>query len=115
MAENEARGRGICKTVQELPSKQDLNPQTQGTMGITTTAEHPFEKCYFDVVGPISVTMEGNKHILTFQDDLSKYVVAVPMGKGAETVARAFVEKIVLTYGRHASNPANGSRCQLCQ
>jgi transposase InsO family protein len=35
-----------------------------------------------------------------FQDDLSKYVVAVPIGKqDAETVARVFVEKIVLTYG----------------
>jgi len=25
------------------------------------------------------VTLEGNKYILTFQDDLSKYVVAVPI------------------------------------
>jgi len=44
--------------------------------------------------------MQGNKYILTFQDDLSKYVVAVAIEKqDAETVARAFVEKIVLLYG----------------
>jgi hypothetical protein len=69
-------------------------------MQITTTAEHPFEKCYLDIVGPLPVTLKGNKYILTFQDDLSKYVVAVPLEKqDAETVASAFVEKIVLLYG----------------
>ena len=69
-------------------------------MEINTTAERPFEKCYLDVVGPLPVTLEGNKYILTFQDYLSKYVAAVPIEKqDAETVARAFVEKIVLTYG----------------
>jgi hypothetical protein len=69
-------------------------------MEITTTAECPYEKCYLDVVGPLLVTLEGNKYILTFQDDFSKYVVAVPIEKqDTEMVARAFVEKIVLTYG----------------
>jgi len=44
--------------------------------------------------------VSGNKYVLTFQDDLSKYVVAVPMARqDAETVARAFVERIVLQYG----------------
>ena len=44
--------------------------------------------------------LEGNKYIMTFQNDLSKHVVAVPIGQqDAETVTRAFVEKIVLTYG----------------
>jgi len=69
-------------------------------MEINTTAERPFEKCYLDVVGPFPVTLEGNKCILTFRDDLSKYVVAAPIGKqDAEPLARAFVEKTVLTYG----------------
>jgi transposase InsO family protein len=52
------------------------------------------------MVGPLPVPQGSNKYILTFQDDLSKYVVAVPIRQqDAETVARAFVEKIVLTYG----------------
>jgi len=42
----------------------------------------------------------GNKYVLTFQDNLSKYVVAVHIvQQDAKTVATAFVEKIVLTYG----------------
>ena len=77
-----------------------LTPKHKAPMEITTTAECPYEKCYLDVVGPLLVTLEGNKYILTFQDDFSKYVVAVPIEKqDTEMVARAFVEKIVLTYG----------------
>ena len=69
-------------------------------MEIKTTAERAFEKCYLDVVGLLPVTLEINKYILTLRYDLSKYVVAVPIEKqDAETVARAFVGKIVLTYG----------------
>jgi hypothetical protein len=52
------------------------------------------------MVGPLPVTQGGNKYALNFQDDLSKYVVAVPIAQqDAETIARVFVEKIVLTYG----------------
>jgi len=52
------------------------------------------------MVGPLPVTVQGNRHILTFQDDLRKYVVAVPVEKqDAETKARAIVERIVLLYG----------------
>jgi transposase InsO family protein len=77
-----------------------LAPKHKAPMEITTTAESHFEKCYLDVVGPLPVTQENNKYILTFQDDLSKYVVAVPIGQQeVETVARAFVEKIVLRSG----------------
>ena len=69
-------------------------------MEITTTAEHPSEKCYLDVAGLLPMTQENNRYILTFQDDLSKYVVAVPIGQqDAETVPRVFMEKIVLKYG----------------
>jgi transposase InsO family protein len=65
-----------------------------------TTAERAFEKCSLDVDGPLPVTQGGNRYVLTFQDDLSKYVVGIPIGQqDAETVARAFVEKIVLVYG----------------
>jgi len=87
----------LCRSFQV---NQILTPKHKARKEITTTAERPFEKCYLDVVGPLRVTLEGNKYIMTFQDDLSKYAVTVPIGKqGAETIARAFVEKTVLTYG----------------
>jgi hypothetical protein len=86
-----------CKSCQVNKS---LTPRHKAPMEITSTAEHPFEKCYLDIVGPLPVTQGDSKYILTFQDDLTKYVVAIPIvQQDAETVARAFVEKIVLTYG----------------
>ena len=91
-----------CKSCQV---NKILTPKHKAQMEITTTADHPFENCYLDVVGPLPVTPEGNKYILTFQDDLSKYVVAVPIGKqNAKTEARAFVEKIVLTFKRRVKS-----------
>jgi hypothetical protein len=45
-------------------------------MEITSTAEHPFERCALDIVDPLTETTSRNKYILTFQDDLSKFLVA---------------------------------------
>lgn len=43
---------------------------------------------------------KGNRYILTFQDDLTKFVVAEPIPmQDAETAARAFVRNIVLKFG----------------
>jgi len=72
-------------------------------MEITTTARHPFEKCALDIIGPMTEIMSGNKYILTFQDDLSKFIVAIPIPQqDAETIAKEFVLNIVLKFGAPA-------------
>ena len=49
---------------------------------------------------PLPPSAKGNRYILTFQDDLSKYVVATPINQqDDETVARAFVSQVILQYG----------------
>jgi len=48
-----------------------LTPKRKAPMEITTTAKHPFDKCYLDTVVPLPVTQGNNKYILTFQDHLS--------------------------------------------
>ena len=54
-------------------------------------------------MGPLTESTSGNKYILTFQDDLSKYLAAIPIPQqDAETVARAFVLNIVLKFGAPA-------------
>jgi hypothetical protein len=55
----------------------------------TTTARQPFEKCCLDKVGPLTETQAGNKYILTFQDELSTFLVAILVPRhDAETVAK---------------------------
>jgi len=86
-----------CKSCQV---NKTLKPKRKAPMEITSTANHPFDKCYLDIVGPLPPSAAGNRYILTFQDDLSKYVVATPISKqDAETVARVFVSQVVLKYG----------------
>jgi hypothetical protein len=58
--------------------KKLLRPQSKAPMEITSTAKHPFEKCAGDIVGPLTETNSGNKYFFTFQDDLSKFLVAIP-------------------------------------
>jgi len=69
-------------------------------MEITTTARHLFERCALDIVGPMTETMSRNHYILTCQDDLSKFLIAIPIPQqDAETVAREFVMNVVLKFG----------------
>jgi hypothetical protein len=51
-------------------------------------------------VGPLPVTDEGYKYILTCQDNLSKYLLAIPMMvQTAEEVSLTFLRYVVLHYG----------------
>jgi len=52
------------------------------------------------IVGPITQTSEGNKYLLTLQNELSKYTMAVTIQQqDAMTLARIFVEQIILKIG----------------
>lgn len=85
----------------ELCKKNKYLRRTKMPMEVTTTAKKPFERIALDIVGPLPETMSGNKYLLTFQDDLTKYVEAMPLAnQEADTVARAFVKHIIL---RHSS------------
>lgn len=73
---------------------------TKMPLTITTTARKPFEKVFLDIQGPLPVTELRNRYILTFEDDLTRYCLAVPIeNQEAVTVARAFVTNIVCHYG----------------
>ena len=98
--------RGITRDVEEYISKCEfcqknkLSRKTKMPLIITDTPERPFEKCALDMVGPLPVTINGNKYILTFQDHLTKFSKAIPVeNQEASTVAKAFVTKIVVEYG----------------
>jgi len=84
----------ICQKVKITQHKVKMPQQ------IITTPDVVWEKCCMDIVGPLTVTTECHKYILTFQDELSKYTLAVPIPRqDAETVAKIFVEEIILKFG----------------
>ena len=67
-----------CKSCQV---NKMLKPKRKAPTEITSTANYPFDKCFLDIVGPLPPSAMGNRYILTFQDDLSKYVVATPISQ----------------------------------
>jgi len=82
-----------CKSCQ---LNKNSSPRCKAPMKITTIARQPFERCALDIVGPTGVTNKGNRYILIFQDNLTKFMAAIPIPtQDAETVAREFVQNIV--------------------
>ena len=91
---------GYVKKCHSCQENKTLGPRHKAPMEITTTARRPFERCAIDIVGPTTGTSKGNRYILTFQDDLTKFIVAEPIqSQDAETVAREFVRSIILKFG----------------
>lgn len=66
----------------------------------TTTPCKPFEIISVDTIGPFLKTNYNNRYAVTIQCDFTKYVTVIPIiNKEASTVAKAVVEKFMLTYG----------------
>lgn len=61
---------------------------------------HVLETVCSDIAGPLPVTTRGNKWIIVFIDQFSKYCEILPMPDAtADTVARIYVEEFVTRYG----------------
>ena len=99
------RWKGMKKQIEEYVKKCETCQKTKYGGGIkmpltiVEVAEKPFEKIYIDLVGPLPVSIGGNKYILSMVDDLTRFVefAAIPDAT-AETVARALFEQILFRY-----------------
>jgi len=86
-----------CKVCQK---NKYTGPYIKAPFQETDTQFHPWDKLYLDIVGPLPITEEDHKYILSCQDNLSKYLLAVPMmTQTVEEVALNFMRHIVLQYG----------------
>jgi len=84
----------------EYYQKNKLSRKTKMPLTITDTPTRLFDKCALDIVGPLIVTTNGNKYILTFQDNLTKLSKTIPLAnQEAGTVVKEFVTKIVFEHG----------------
>lgn len=85
-----------CKKCQENKKYKT----TKLPMIITDTSSEPWEKCSIDIVGHLPKTYSGHEYLLTFQDNLTKFSLSVPLvTQEATEVSRAFAENIVLQFG----------------
>ncbi|KAL6421609.1 hypothetical protein ACFW04_014495 [Cataglyphis niger] len=80
-----------CKYCQ----KNKLSRKNKVPLIITDTPTKPFEKCALDIVAPLTVTTNGNKYLLTFQDNLTKFSKVIPIpNQEANTINQEFITKI---------------------
>lgn len=87
-------------TCRSCQLNKSSNRTIKQPMVITTTAKKPFEKVFLDVVGPLDTSQKGNRFILTMQDDLTKFSLAVPLpDHTANTIAKTFIEHLVCLHG----------------
>ncbi|KAG5870343.1 hypothetical protein JTB14_038039 [Gonioctena quinquepunctata] len=65
-----------------------------------TSTTEPWELTSIDVVGPLVISLNGNRYLLTFPDYFTKFVEAISLpDQKANTIARAFVENITVRHG----------------
>jgi hypothetical protein len=86
-----------CKTCK---LNKETHPNIKLPLTVMDTKTTLWEKVCLDIVGSSPMTETGMKYILTCQDNLRKYFIAVPLQKQtAEEVTNAFVGNIILSYG----------------
>jgi hypothetical protein len=88
------------RTCEKCQKNKMTQYHTRMPLVIIDTPSTVFEKISIDIVGPFNPSSLGYRYILTVKDDLSKFLIAVPLEEQtAEQVAKAFVEHVVLIYG----------------
>lgn len=77
-----------------------LGRTTKAPLQIYETPEEIFQRVSMDIVGPLNMTEQGNRYILTFMDYLTRYVECIPLNNiTAATIAKAFITKIITRHG----------------
>lgn len=80
--------------------KKLVRRKTKQPMVLTDTPDAAFDKVSMDIMGPLPLSHDGKSYILTIQDLLTKYSLAIPLEKaGAIDVADAFVNEFISIYG----------------
>jgi Integrase zinc binding domain len=79
---------------------KSVNKKVKAPLEITDTPESAFEKIYLDIVGPLPISQNGNRFILTCQDSLTKFLEAIPIpNMTAETISLKLVTDIICRHG----------------
>ena len=77
-----------------------LVPKIKQPMRITDTPKRAFEKVQMDIVGPLPVTQNGNRYLLTLQDNLTKYSDAIPLSNiDSISIAIVLAEQFISRFG----------------
>jgi hypothetical protein len=94
--------RDIDRYVKECDScrKRKNRREFRAPMGNVHHPTYPFQYTHMDVIGPFPRSTSGDKYLLTFVDELTKFMGAIPLAEiSTQTCARAYVTGIVARHG----------------
>ena len=84
----------VCQLYKQSREKRKidtLNIQIEGV---------PWKKINMDFVGPLKISLKGNRHILVIIDSFTKYAIAVPTKlNDAKTVAKVVSDNVIFAHG----------------
>ena len=84
----------VCQT------KRLVRPKTRQPMLISYTPAVSLDRVAIDLVGPFVETNAKNKYILTVQDQLTKYSLAIPLKETTScAIADAFIKNYISYFG----------------
>lgn len=112
-----------CACCESCQLRKTSKQRKRAPLQVFGEVTRPFERTAMDIVGPLPCTADGHRYILMFVDHLTRFAEALPLfDQKAETVARAFVEKIVLKHGvphqlltDQGSNFVSGLMTEVCK
>ena len=86
-----------CETCQQNKSKR---VRTRQSMQITDTPQRALQKISMDLVGPLPITSNSNRYILSIQDHLSRFIILAPLkDQTAKSVADTLISKFGTIFG----------------
>ena len=89
------------KSCVECAKRKSPKQITKIEMHPIESPDTPFDKLGVDILGPLTVTSQGNKYIVVFTDYLTRWPEAFPIKKiDAKTIAKIFVNEII---SRHSA------------
>lgn len=88
------------KTCRECQLKKLVRLKTRQPMVLTDTPGMAFEKVSMDIMGPLPTSKNGFMYILTIQDLLTKFSLAIPLRQATSAaIADAFISELICIFG----------------
>jgi len=88
-----------CENCLDCITRKSPTSKTKGFLTPIPVAG-PMDRVAVDILGPLPITENGNKYIIVFCEYLTKFCITKALPNiTADTVARTFVDEIVLKFG----------------
>jgi len=92
--------RAWCKTCQDCQKARAVRPKNRGLMQLPAPAVKPFQTVGIDLLGPLPLSLKGNKYCLTVICHFSHWPILIPVpNKEARTLAEALFMNVICEHG----------------